>query len=158
MEQSKKSAIFARLDALQEDFETEAWWTSKDHDDIGRRSETKVIMRQLRMRFMANQISSDFVMKAIEQLKKPLTKKDSELVGISVGYKRPGMPGVEWVDIEGVTNPTEAVRSLANTPQVRKLKKAGYLEHGTSPLVRWGNRSDALYEVDEEPALKMGRG
>lgn len=158
MEQPKKTPILSRLDALQEDFEAEAWWTSKDHDDIGRRSETKVIMRQLRMRFMANQISSDFVLKAIEQLKKPLTKKDSELVGMSVGYKRPGRPGVEWVDIKGVSDPTEAVRTLAKTPEVRKLKAAGYVEHGTSPLVRWGNRSDALYEMDEGPVRKMGHG
>jgi len=158
MEKSKNSAILARLDALQEDFEAQDWWASKDHDDIGRRSETKVIMRQLRMRFMANQIKSDFVQRAIEQLKKPLTKKDSEMVGMSVGYKRPGQPGVEWVDVKGFRDPTEAVRALAKTEEVKKLKAAGYVEHGTSPIVRWGNRSDALYEMDEEPALKMGCG
>lgn len=156
MEQSKKAAILSRLDALQEDFEAQDWWTSKDYEDIGRRSETKVIMRQLRMRFMASQISSDFVLKAIEQLKKPLTKKDSEMVGISVGYKRPGMPGVEWVNLNGVIDPTEAVRTLSKTPEVKKLKAVGYVEHGTSPLVRWGNRSDALYEMEEAPARKMG--
>jgi hypothetical protein len=115
-------------------------------------------MRQLRLRFMTNQISSDFVLKAIEQLKKPLTKKDSEMVGMSVGYKRPGQPGVEWVDIKGYSDPTEAVRALAKTDGVKKLKAAGYVEHGTSPIVRWEKRSDALYEMDEEPVRKMGRG
>jgi hypothetical protein len=105
---------------------------------------------------MANQISPEFVLKAVDQLKKPLTKKDSEMVGMSVGYKRPGVAGVEWVDLKGVIDPTEAVRTLAKSPEVRKLKAAGYVEHGTSPLVRWGSRSDALYEMEEMPARKMG--
>lgn len=158
MNEQKKQQIFYRLDALQEDLEAEDWWSSKSHDDIGRKAETKVIMRQLRMRFLANQISSEFVLKAIDQLRKPLTKKDSEMVGLSVGYKRPGRVGVEWVDVKGIKEPTEAVRAAAKTPEVIKLKAAGYVEHGTAPIVRWESRSDALYDADDQPARRMGRG
>jgi hypothetical protein len=156
MNEQQKQSIFSRLDALQEDLEAEPWWSSKDHDDIGRRSETRVIMRQLRMRFLANQIPSDYVLKAIDQLRKPLTKKDSTMVGLSVGYKVPGRPGVEWIDIEGIREPTEAVRAAAKTPEVKKLKAAGYVEHGTAPIVRWEKRSDALYDLDDKPTRRMG--
>lgn len=149
MNAQPKSEVFKRLDEADANFAAQDWWSSRHHDDVGRKAHTKLIMRQLRIRFLANQVSAEFVLKAVDKLQDPLTKKRQEVVGLSVGFKKPGASDVKWFDVAGVIEPTVAVRKAALDPEVKMLVQRGFVLHGTCPIMRWDNKHEIdLDEVD----------
>jgi hypothetical protein len=155
---SDRTAILVRLDGLKNQFEAEDWWSSKLPEHVGRRTQVKHLIQQLRYRFMARQLSCEFMLHAMDGLQKPLEKKRSEVLGISVGFKRPNVSGVEWIDVHGTCEPSEAVRIAARRPDGLRLLAEGYALHGTSPMVAWKNAHQFLDEDDFVSSAKMAAG
>lgn len=126
--------------ALLGDFRTfledQAWWHSKRRRDRERRSSVEVLMRSLAAYVEIDQLSSDAVSRILDRQKDDLKEKPPEVLGYSVGYKKPRSRRIRWIDIPGANDPLEASKSSRKTLSGLELMQTGYEEYGISPILR----------------------
>lgn len=129
-----KQQLVNLLNEVENGLRSQAWWKSRKRKDMHRRGFSLAMLNELRVVVEFHQMSADAV---IRQARKLLVEPESlkEVVGQSVGFKRPRSGRLRWIDVLGAVDPAQASITACDSSTGVGLLQDGYRVYGISPMI-----------------------